>query len=93
MFSDVFEEVLKGIRYSYEPGRVIWVDSQVIFQGNHSQHTLRSVSGEWQCDCRAWETRAAAGLDPSCRHTIALQRILTRIDDGMARVCAAERVR
>ena len=94
MISDIFEERIKGIRYSKEPWRPILLNnSQAIFRGRHQNHTLLFVNGAWQCDCDAWKRLSAAQLGTWCRHTIALQRILIALNNGTALVCQAELAR
>jgi len=93
MSGNVAGEIIMGVLYSKEPKRFNLLNNrQAIVKGNHQNHILLSIDGVWQCDCEAWERRASAELYPWCRHTMALQRILTAINDGTALVCRGELV-
>ena len=94
MFSGLIER-LWGFIYSRDARRLWWTDNshQVIFRGNHELHILLFTEGVWQCDCETYENRTAAERSAWCRHSIAIQRILTAIGAGTALVCQAELVR
>jgi hypothetical protein len=87
----ISKEGLQGILYSREPWRLHLIGGyQAIFQGRHANHALQLIDGLWQCDCAAWHRCVVISGEGSCRHTIALLRILTAMDEGTALVCQAE---
>jgi hypothetical protein len=92
MISNIFEEI-KGVWHSRESWRFIWVDGRrFIFQGNHEDHILLFTGGVWQCDCKAWQTRAATRRDAWCWHTEELRRVLVAMDNSAALMLQGELV-
>ncbi len=91
MFSDQYEETLKGIMYSQEPQRLSALPGcRATLNGHHRNHELVLVDGEWHCGCSAWHTQFLGRGTGWCRHTIAVTRILAAAQSGIALVHQAE---
>ncbi len=94
MLSDLTEERIKGILYAQETQRLIIADDRrAILSGHHRNHVLVSVDGEWNCQCTAWQAQFLGRGSGWCRHTIAVERILTALHSGKVTVQQAEMVR
>ncbi len=66
-------KIEKAKRYAEERDRIRFESFKVTFDGENNPHTVIYQTGEWQCDCDFFQTRAR------CSHTMALEQIL----DGM----------
>jgi SWIM zinc finger len=91
MLSEYIEEWVKGFRYSGQPERlVILASGRISFKGNHKSHILMATANGLTCDCDAFQRFLPLG--GWCRHTIAVNRILTALDTGKAVVVTAESI-
>ena len=60
----------KAKRYAEERDRIHIQSLKVTFEGENNPHTVKLMSGNWQCDCDFFHTRGR------CSHTMALEIIL-----------------
>jgi len=70
MDSGMIGKIEKAILYSQEPERITFKNFAVTFQGDHTQHNISYNSGQWECDCKFFESRGV------CSHVMTLERIL-----------------
>jgi hypothetical protein len=63
-------KIEKARRYADEPKRAQFLEFQVKFQGDNSEHMVSYRGGHWECGCRFFQGRGV------CSHTMALERIL-----------------
>jgi hypothetical protein len=63
----------KAKRYAEERDRIKFNQFQVVFAGNHSDHTVTYNEGNWGCTCEFFQTRGR------CSHTMALEIILDQM--------------
>ncbi len=91
MLWDQIEERIKGFEYAAQPGRItILGNGDIMFDGKHRPHLITWTRRGWCCDCDTyWRFLPLGGW---CRHIIAVERILTAVDEGTALVCRAETV-
>lgn len=83
MLSDQNEERIKGFVYAHEPDRVIlFGQNRAPFRGRNGVYTLKFVSGEWECNCEMWGWLPHGDGPRWCRHTIALERLLSEAESG-----------
>ncbi|MBW6466438.1 MAG: SWIM zinc finger family protein [Brevefilum sp.] len=79
MDSGMIGKIEKAKRYAEERDRIVFKQFNVIFTGNHSDHTVTYDEGHWHCTCDFFQSR---GL---CSHTMALETVLDQMVE-MARV-------
>lgn len=91
MLWDQLMEWIKGFYYAARPKRLmIQRNGILIFRGHHRVHVITPSTDGLICDCETfWRFLPWGGW---CRHTVAIQRILTAVDAGTAMVCEGELV-
>jgi hypothetical protein len=83
MLSDQNEERIKGFIYSHEPDRVIlFGQNRATFRGRNGVYALKFVSDEWECNCNMWGRLPHSDGPCWCRHTLALERMLSEVQEG-----------
>ena len=70
MNSSFIGKIDKAKKYAEEKERVSINSFHATFEGNHNTYNVKFETGEWNCECLFFTTRAV------CSHTMALQRIL-----------------
>ncbi len=70
MDSGMVGKIEKAILYSQEPERITFEKFNVIFEGNHTEHTIGYNDGSWNCDCSFFQSRGV------CSHVMTLERVL-----------------
>ena len=63
-------KIEKAMQYAQEPDRLSFEKFQVVFKGDHKDHTIRYDAGKWTCDCHFFETRGV------CSHVMTIERVL-----------------
>ena len=73
MQSSLIGKIEKAKRYAQEPERVTFGELSVKFRGENDEYTTGYRDGKWHCSCNFFSRE---GL---CSHTMALERILTKM--------------
>ncbi len=73
MQSSLIRKIEKAKRYAEEPERITISDFAADFQGDNNNYRVSYEAGKWHCTCDFFSQR---GL---CSHTMALQRLFTRM--------------
>lgn len=79
MYWDMYDERIKGFDYAREPHRLRVIASDLVaLEGHHSWHFLELADGcGWVCDCHTYWKNCEIPYGGWCRHTIAVERILS----------------
>ena len=76
MDSGIIGKVGKAKRYSNKTERVNITNLQADFQREHGTYQVSYNEGDWDCQCLFFSSRGV------CSHTMALQRILSKVIDN-----------
>ena len=76
MDSGIIGKVDKAKRYANETERVNITNLRADFQGEHDTYQASYNAGDWECQCLFFTSRGV------CSHTMALQRILSKVIDN-----------
>ncbi|NIP25207.1 MAG: hypothetical protein GWO38_15665 [Phycisphaerae bacterium] len=63
-------KIEKAMQYAQEPDRLSFQNFQVIFKGDHHNHTITYEAGDWTCDCQFFKARGV------CSHIMTIERVL-----------------
>ena len=63
-------KIEKAIQYAKEPDRIEFNNFEVVFKGDHHNHTITYQNGVWACDCKFFTARGV------CSHVMTIERIL-----------------
>jgi hypothetical protein len=73
MHSSLIGKIEKAQRYEHEPERVTITGLQADFRGEHDVYHLNLSDNHWSCTCSFYHSYG------TCSHTMALQRILSKM--------------
>ena len=70
MDSGMIGKIEKARRYAEQLDRIAFKEFQVTVKGDHDEHLVSFVDGQWSCDCGFFARRGV------CSHTMTLERVL-----------------
>ena len=73
MQSSLIGKIEKAKRYAQETERITFDELSVKFRGEHDDYNTGYKDGRWDCTCNFFQSWGI------CSHTMALQRILSKM--------------
>ncbi|NOZ51305.1 MAG: hypothetical protein GXP37_14875 [Chloroflexi bacterium] len=84
MDSAMISKIIKAKKYASERDRMEFKSFQVVFTGNHRDHTVTYDDTGWHCSCDFFALRNV------CSHTMAMEKVLAGMLPQEAAAMSAE---